>query len=78
LQTSIAQHFAHEAGRPFVLSNSLLAIDVERIFGAGHGDVEETAFFLIIKSFVISRHGRVRITQLSGKLDQRLPVTGWK
>src|SRR5262249_1737047 len=67
--------FSQVTGRGLVdLPASLTRIDTERVAGAGHGDVEETAFLLIVEKPVI-RKCRVSIPQFARKRHDRLAVT---
>ena len=73
LQSGIADQFAHESRGSFVATDSLLSINVQRIFGSRHGHVEKAAFFLIVESLVIgwltaesgSRNSRGNSTSVS-------------
>src|ERR1700687_60013 len=50
----VGDQIAHVASRGLVdLAGSLSGIDVERVAGSGHGDVEQAALFLVMKRLVV-------------------------
>ncbi len=49
-------------------------VDVQRVAGAGHGDVEQAALFLVVQRLVVGLGERIRVAQFPGKGNQRLLV----